>query len=101
MNGVHIGNGAIVAARSVVTSDVPAYAVVAGIPARVVRYRFPDDWITRLEVICWWDFPVDVLDRLDFSKPLDCLQRLEHGPADAARRYPKLSINRCGVHLIS
>jgi acetyltransferase-like isoleucine patch superfamily enzyme len=102
MGGVNIGTGAIVAARSVVTSDVPAYAVVAGIPARVVRYRFPDDWITRLEAVRWWDFPVDVLDQLDFSQPLDCLQSLEHEPlADVAGRYPKLSINRCGVHLIS
>jgi chloramphenicol O-acetyltransferase type B len=100
MSGVNIGNGAIVAARSVVTSDVPAYAVVAGIPARVVRYRFSDDWITRLEAVRWWDFPVDVLDQLDFSQPLDCLQRLEDWPLADGVRYPKLLINRGGVHLI-
>ncbi len=100
MGGVNIGNGAIVAARSVVTSDVPAYAVVAGIPARVVRYRFSADWITRLEAVRWWDFPVDVLDRLDFSQPLDCLQRLENWSFADVVRYPKLLINRGGVHLI-
>lgn len=101
MNGVHIGNGAIVAARSVVTSDVPAYAVVAGIPARVLRYRFSDDWITRLEAVRWWDFPVDVLDRLDFSQPLDCLQRLENWSSADVVHYPKLSINRNGAYHIS
>lgn len=99
MSGVHIGNGAIVAARSVVTSDVPAYAVVAGTPARVLRYRFSDEWIARLEAVRWWDFPVDVLDQLDFSQPLDCLQRLECEPLAEAARYPKLRINRCSIRL--
>ncbi|WP_370651479.1 CatB-related O-acetyltransferase [Luteitalea sp. TBR-22] len=59
MPGVHIGNGAIVAARSVVVSDVPAYAIVGGNPARVIRERFPRDVAARLESIAWWDWPID------------------------------------------
>jgi len=59
MPGVKIGNGAIVATRAVVTSDVPAYAVVAGNPARIVKRRFADDVTAALEEIAWWDWPVE------------------------------------------
>lgn len=57
--GVTIGNGAIVAAGSVVASDVPAYSVVGGNPARVIRCRFEEDIVRELEEIAWWDWPVD------------------------------------------
>jgi virginiamycin A acetyltransferase len=56
MPGVHISNGAIVATASVVTKDVPAYAIVAGNPATVVRYRFDDATIERLQGLAWWDW---------------------------------------------
>ncbi len=59
MPGVKIGNGAIVAARSVVASDVPAYAVVGGNPAKVIRMRFPEGDIARLEAVAWWNWPVE------------------------------------------
>jgi virginiamycin A acetyltransferase len=59
MPAVTIGSGAIIAARSVVTKDVPAYAIVAGNPARVVRMRFSDAEISRLLAIAWWDWPVE------------------------------------------
>lgn len=56
LQGVNIGNGAVVGAGSVVTKDVPPYAVVAGCPARVIRYRFPDEDIQALQKIAWWDW---------------------------------------------
>ena len=56
MSGVSIGNGAVVGARAVVTKDVPAYAIVAGIPAKVVRMRFEAPVIARLEAVAWWDW---------------------------------------------
>jgi virginiamycin A acetyltransferase len=56
MPGAHIGNGAIVATAAVVTKDVPAYAIVGGNPARVLRYRFDPDTIARLEALRWWDW---------------------------------------------
>lgn len=59
MPGVKIGNGAIISSRSVVTSDVPAYAVVGGNPAKVIKKRFPDETIEALENLAWWDWPVD------------------------------------------
>ena len=59
MPGVRIGDGAIVAARAVVAADVPAYAVVAGNPARVVRRRFEEAVAAELQAIAWWNWPVE------------------------------------------
>ena len=57
LSGVKIGDGAVVAARAVVTRDVPAYAIVAGQPAKMLRHRFPEDVVERLLRIAWWDWP--------------------------------------------
>ncbi|MFN8580653.1 MAG: CatB-related O-acetyltransferase [Gemmatimonadaceae bacterium] len=56
MPGVTIGDGAIVATASVVTRDVPPYAIVGGNPAAVVRYRFDEGTIARLQSLRWWDW---------------------------------------------
>ncbi len=63
MPGVKIGDGAIVAARSVVVSDVPAYSVVGGNPAKAVRQRFPDEIVGELLAIRWWDWPIEKVTR--------------------------------------
>ena len=63
MPGVNIGNGAIVSSRSVVVSDVPAYSVVGGNPSKVIRQRFDDATVTRLESIAWWDWPIERITR--------------------------------------
>lgn len=57
-NGVTIGNGAIIAARANVVKDVPAYSIVAGNPAKIVKRRFDDKTIERLEKIAWWDWDI-------------------------------------------
>lgn len=54
-SGINIGNGAIVGANAVVTKDVPNYAVVVGIPAKIIRYRFSDEIIKELLNTNWWD----------------------------------------------
>jgi virginiamycin A acetyltransferase len=56
MGGVSIGDGAVIASGSVVVSDVPAFAIVAGNPATLVRYRFSEDTVGRLLRIAWWDW---------------------------------------------
>lgn len=62
MPGVHIGSGAIIAARAVVARNVPAYAVVGGNPAEVIRMRYPADIIQELLGIAWWDWPLDKIE---------------------------------------
>lgn len=63
MPGLTIGDGAIVATRAVVTRDVPPYAVVAGNPARLIRYRFSEAKIEKLLRIRWWDWPAEKITR--------------------------------------
>lgn len=61
MPGARIGDGAIVAARSLVTGEVPPYSVVGGNPARLIRQRFDGELTELLLALRWWDFPPEVL----------------------------------------
>lgn len=57
LSGVTVGDGAVIGANANVFEDVPPYAIVAGNPARVVRYRFAPESIARLQALAWWDWP--------------------------------------------
>jgi virginiamycin A acetyltransferase len=81
MPGARIGDGAVVASGSVVTGEVPPYAIVAGNPARPVRMRFPEADIARLQALAWWDWPADDVSaavRTIMAGDVDALEKLAH-----------------------
>lgn len=70
--GIMIGDGAIIAANSVVTNHVPPYAIVGGVPARIIKYRFSEEQINALLAIKWWDY--NFVDLPPFSTATDIEQ---------------------------
>lgn len=100
--GVTIGTGSIVAAGSVITKDVPPYAIVGGVPAKLIRYRFKDEMISDLLESRWWDFHVADFHGLDVEAPekfiselkerqLAGLKPLAYTPVDLGLELTKLS----------
>ncbi len=70
MQGVTIGDGAIIGARAVVTKDVPPYTIVGGVPAKEIRKRFPEDTISKLMKLKWWEW-----DKARIKANLEVIQR--------------------------
>lgn len=92
MRGIHVGDGAIVCAGSVVTKDVPPYTIVGGNPAKVIRQRFSDEMVEKFIEIKWWEYGPDILHVDGFTSPdMDFLKRIEERIANG---YPKLSTDR-------
>ncbi|MBC8009531.1 MAG: hypothetical protein H7067_05500 [Burkholderiales bacterium] len=87
-DGVTIGDGAIVAAGAVVTADVPPYAIMGGVPAKLIRHRFAPDAIARLLALRWWHWETPRLHAAQawFAQPdIDAfLHHAEAAPADPA-----------------
>lgn len=81
LSGVHIGDGAVVAAWAVVTRDVRPYALVAGVPAIERRRRFDDETVDALLRISWWDWPdervLDVADLLESERVAEFVERFD------------------------
>ncbi len=80
MTGVKIGDGAIVGAGSIVTKDVAPFSVVAGSPAKLIKMRFSDDIIERIQNLEWWSYDLSryELQRDDLQKTIEQLEILKN-----------------------
>lgn len=94
MEGVRIGTGAVIAARSIVTGDVPAYAIVAGSPARIIRYRHPPELATRLIESRWWEIAPEALKRLPMDNPESFLLHLQESIIPRQAGHPAYLLTR-------
>jgi virginiamycin A acetyltransferase len=81
IQGLTVGDGAIIGASAVVTKDVPPYAIVGGVPAKLIRWRFPKPQIDALMALRWWRYHPQHLARLQFDNIDDCIARLERDGA--------------------
>lgn len=77
MPGVNVGDGAVLAAGAVVTKDVPPYAIVAGVPGTIKRYRHPEKTIEKLLRVKWWDLELSELSGLPFRDVDRCIGMIE------------------------
>ena len=76
--GVKIGNGAVIASGAVVTKDVEPYAVVAGVPAKLIKYRFDSETIQELQALEWWNLPKESLCGLKNLDVKEVIQKLKN-----------------------
>ncbi|NWK94267.1 transferase [Sphingobium lactosutens] len=95
-NGVTIGDGAVIGARSVVTKDIPPYAMAVGSPAKIIKFRFDELLVERLLRLQWWRFAPWQMRGLDMSNPSRALDGLEQLIDDGLEEYrpKKLVVKR-------
>ncbi|HEF4758903.1 TPA: antibiotic acetyltransferase [Pseudomonas putida] len=100
MEGVTVGTGAIIATRAVVLHDVPPYAIVAGFPAKVIKYRHPPELADRLLNSKWWECDVDFLLTLRLDEPETALPQLTAVTHENLASYKRLEVSREGCRVM-
>jgi len=88
-SGVTIGDGAIIGANSIVTKDVPPYAIVGGVPAKIIKYRFSEDIIEKLLDLKWWDCDLDDLAGIQFNDIEKAIEQLSEIKKDKLKYLKK------------
>lgn len=101
LEGVTVGTGAIIATRSVVAHDVPPYAVVAGVPAKVVKYRHTPELISELLNSKWWDCDIDSLRDLPLNDPRAVLPMLGELRKEKPAQYREIQVTRKGCCVLT
>ena len=80
LSGVKIGNGAVIAAGSVVTKSIPPYSIFGGVPAKLIKLRLREDQISKLSKIHWWDWPIEKIKENEelFYGDVDEFMKMHH-----------------------
>lgn len=87
MEGLEIGDGAIVAAGAVVTKNVPPYAIVGGVPAKVIKYRFDEDTIRELLELKWWRYDIAAFGEVPWNNIKQAIKIIKERIAGGAEVY--------------
>ena len=99
IDGVTIGDGAIIAAGAVVTKNVPPYAIVGGVPAKIIRYRFEEKNIAKLLQLKWWQYDMADFGELDWSDVELCSSRIKELIDMGIQRYKGVVFRHSDLHI--
>lgn len=100
MKGVTVGTGAVVGAQSLVNRDIPPYAIVAGSPAKIIRYRFDEPTRQALLESRWWDYQLEALGHLSIEEPAALLDYLKQGANLPAAKIDTVTVSSDPLRIV-